>query len=232
MPIFSSALATAAKIRKNHLYLMSPASWSLSATVPTVSSAVTSMVVSRGSLLNPHRSDASSQPTDASSADSSTTQMRYSTGFTRRRRLRPLPPEGCPPRRGVSPWRGAAPWRGASPWRARSLRRTCSLSQLAVSPRLKSAMYSSVPLRPEAEALFLSNYGARQKIFPGQAPLPAPAHRILTKLRSEVTTMCSHSGNDSCLWLILLLVVLVCCCGGFGGESGCACGRGCGESCC
>ena len=62
MPIFSSAFATAAKRRKNHLYLIKPASCSLSATEPMLSSAVISTVVVIASLLKAHRSEASSQP--------------------------------------------------------------------------------------------------------------------------------------------------------------------------
>ena len=85
---------------------------SLVATVETVSSEVTSMVTSFNGLLNPHRSEAKSQPTPASSAESSTTHTRYKTGLIRRLR-RFLGGGAC-----------------------RSLRRTSSLFQLAVSPRL------------------------------------------------------------------------------------------------
>ena len=69
MPIFSSALVTPANRRKNHLYLISPASFSLSVMFFYVASSVIYTVVSIYSLLKAHRSVISSQPTPARIAE-------------------------------------------------------------------------------------------------------------------------------------------------------------------
>ena len=63
---------------KNHLYLMSPSSWSFVAMVFRLSSRVISMVVSTGALLKEHMSFASSQPTPARIADVMSTNASHS----------------------------------------------------------------------------------------------------------------------------------------------------------
>ena len=120
MPTSSLAPVTAANSRKNHLYLMRPAFWSLSAMEPISSSAVTSMVMSWVdgiSRLKANRSLASSQPTPARMAEATSTQRIYRIGLIRRRRR-------C--------WGGRRPPPDCPAW----LRRTWAESQLAVSPFL------------------------------------------------------------------------------------------------
>ena len=112
---------------------MSPASFSLSATVSTVSSATTSTTAFTGvapERLKEQKSLNSSHPAQPSSAEASPTKIRCSSinkkGFIRRRLRRRFR------------WGGRA---GAS-------RRTCPASQFAVSRLLYSAMLKNLLGRP------------------------------------------------------------------------------------
>ena len=207
---------TAAKSLKNHLYLMSPASWSLSATVATLSSAVTSTEAVPQSAPVEGAEIRAQHPAHTRQNSGSQQHKDQVTDQTAQRI--PSPPAvtaSCCGERASAP---AAP-----PVPAADL---AAASQLAVSSlsviRHRNLLLLPVPGR-ESGMQFPVFLSAPSQVSGDQAPWSTWRYQNIAK-RGDV--VCAADNNDSsCLWIILVLIVL--CCVLLRRRGGYSCGNGC-----